>query len=164
MPSAIRRRTFSLTRTNTTKFTTCRAVKNDDLVYQDFRISPQTGRIFDGEQVSFKDKSAPDKVIDLAIFCINATKEHQIGNRLTLEGSAKVAGNSTTLIECANNFIEWSDTGIARALGAVLITPTKMSAVKDVKSSLKPGTDADFVILDNRISENGSPCQKVEPV
>lgn len=65
MPSAIRSHTPSPARTNITKFTNCRVVKNNNLVYQDIWISSRTGRILDGEEVFFKHKAAPDKVIDL---------------------------------------------------------------------------------------------------
>jgi len=65
MPSAIRSHTPSPTRSNITKFTNCRVVKNNDMIYQDLWISSRTGRILDGEEVFYKHKAAPDTVIDL---------------------------------------------------------------------------------------------------
>lgn len=65
MPSAIRSHTPSPTRTNITKFTNCHVVRNNDLIYEDLWISSRTGRILNGEEVFFKHKAAPDKVIDL---------------------------------------------------------------------------------------------------
>jgi N-acetylglucosamine-6-phosphate deacetylase len=86
------------------------------------------------------------------------------GIRLTLEGSTKIAGSSITLIECVNNFIGWSGASIAQALGAVTTTPAKMLGVEESKGSLEPGTDADLVVLDDFVSDDGSQCLKVDQV
>ncbi|KAE9979345.1 hypothetical protein Vi05172_g1306 [Venturia inaequalis] len=86
------------------------------------------------------------------------------GIRLTLEGSTKIAGSSITLIDCVNNFIGWSGASIAQALGAVTTTPAKMLGVGNSKGSLEPGTDADLVVLEEIVSENGSPSLRVEQV
>ncbi|TID25226.1 N-acetylglucosamine-6-phosphate deacetylase [Venturia nashicola] len=64
MPSAIPT-THSPTRTNITKFTNCRLIRNSELVYQDLWITSRTGRILDGEEVFFKHKAAPEPVVSL---------------------------------------------------------------------------------------------------
>ena len=78
------------------------------------------------------------------------------GYTLTLEGhDNKIAGSSITLIECVNNFLNWSGVDTAQALGAVTATPAKMLGVDDVKGNLQAGADADLVVLDERIGADG---------
>jgi len=86
------------------------------------------------------------------------------GPLLTLEGSNKIAGSSITLIECVNNFFNWSGASIAQALGAVTSTPAKMLGLSDKKGSLDSGADADLVVLDEIMAEDGWRNLKVEQV
>lgn len=86
------------------------------------------------------------------------------GYTLTLEGSEKIAGSSITLIECVNNLLNWSDVGIAQALGAVTSTPAKMLGIEQNKGFLEAGADADLVVLDEVIGENGLKVLAVEQV
>jgi N-acetylglucosamine-6-phosphate deacetylase len=51
------------------------------------------------------------------------------------------------LIECVNNFLNWSGVTIPQALKAVTATPAAMLGVEGVKGCLEPGADADLVIL-----------------
>lgn len=51
------------------------------------------------------------------------------------------------MIECVNNFLNWSGASIPQAIGAVTATPAAMLGVSDVKGNLKPDADADLVIL-----------------
>jgi len=101
----------------------------------------------------------PDGVYDWT----NGERIIKSGALLTLEGSDKIAGSSITLIECLNNFLNWSNTSIAAALGAVTTTPAKMLGVGDIKGSLKSGADADLVVLDE-VSDSGRRCLKVDQV
>lgn len=100
------------------------------------------------------------------------------GSVLTLEGSGTIAGRSVlptgsldaesvsmisanfephcssiTLIECVNNFLNWSGCTIPQALNAVTATPAALLGLQGVKGSLDPGADADLVIF----SENSQP-------
>lgn len=87
------------------------------------------------------------------------------GYTLTLEGHEnKIAGSSITLIECVNNFLNWSGVGTAQALGAVTSTPAKMLGVADVKGNLDPSADADLVILDEVVGVDGRKELVVEQV
>lgn len=71
------------------------------------------------------------------------------GAVLTLEGHAdKIAGSAVTLLECVQNFLNWSGAGLPEALAAVTSTPARMLGMEKVKGSLEPGADADLVILD----------------
>ncbi|KAK5995182.1 N-acetylglucosamine-6-phosphate deacetylase [Cladobotryum mycophilum] len=74
----------------------------------------------------------------------NITK---IGSKLLLGDSDTIAGSSITLLECVNNFLEWSGTAIPHALKAVTATPAAMMGVKGIKGTLDAGADADLVIF-----------------
>ncbi|KAH7175617.1 family 9 carbohydrate esterase [Dactylonectria macrodidyma] len=69
------------------------------------------------------------------------------GSKLLLEGSETIAGSSITLLECINNFLEWTGTSIPQALGAVTSTPAAMLGLQGVKGTLDAGADADLVVL-----------------
>ncbi|KAK0628897.1 N-acetylglucosamine-6-phosphate deacetylase [Bombardia bombarda] len=69
------------------------------------------------------------------------------GAVLLLEGSETIAGSSSILIDCVNNFLNWSGATIPQALKAVTSTPAAMLGVQGVKGSLDAGADADLVVL-----------------
>ncbi|KAK3332051.1 carbohydrate esterase family 9 protein [Cercophora scortea] len=69
------------------------------------------------------------------------------GAVLLLEGSDTIAGSSITLIDCVNNFLNWSGATIPQAIKAVTTTPAAMLHVQGTKGSLDAGADADLVIL-----------------
>ncbi|KAK2590576.1 N-acetyl-glucosamine-6-phosphate deacetylase [Conoideocrella luteorostrata] len=78
------------------------------------------------------------------------------GSKLLLENSDTIAGSSITLIECVNNFLEWSGASIPQALKAVTATPAAMLGIQDVKGFLEAGADADLVIFSEGESKTGS--------
>jgi N-acetylglucosamine-6-phosphate deacetylase len=102
----------------------------------------------------------PDGVYDWT----NGDRIIKHGHILTLEGSEKLAGSCISLIECVNNFLNWSGVTIAQALGAVTATPARMLGVQDTKGSLEAGADADLVILDETVDESGVRTLKVDQV
>lgn len=62
--------------------------------------------------------------------------------------------SSITLLECVNNFMQWTGAGIPHALGAVTSTPAAMLGLQGVKGTLDSGADADLVILsENAVSQ-----------
>lgn len=61
MPSAIQTQDGE----RITKFTNCRLVKGDDLVYQDLWVSSLTGKIVKSQQAFYDQFATPNKVIDL---------------------------------------------------------------------------------------------------
>lgn len=69
------------------------------------------------------------------------------GSKLLLENSETIAGSSITLLECVNNFLEWTGHSIPQALRAVTSTPAAMLGLDHVKGTLAPGADADLLIL-----------------
>ena len=86
------------------------------------------------------------------------------GARLTLEGSDKIAGSSISLVECVNNFLNWSGASVPQALKAVTATPAAMLGLKGVKGSLDEDADADFVIFDEVVRDDGWKDLVVEQV
>ncbi|KAL3420878.1 N-acetylglucosamine-6-phosphate deacetylase [Phlyctema vagabunda] len=86
------------------------------------------------------------------------------GPRLTLEGSDKIAGSSITLIECVNNFYNWSGATIPQALKAVTATPAAMLGMSGVKGSLESDADADLVIIDDQIDAEGKKTLVIDEV
>ncbi|KAF2262624.1 n-acetylglucosamine-6-phosphate deacetylase-like protein [Lojkania enalia] len=78
----------------------------------------------------------------------NGSRIIKKGALLTLEENGKIAGSSIQLIECVNNFLNWTGASVPQALKAVTETPARMLGIEDVKGSLKEGADADLVVLD----------------
>lgn len=58
-------------------------------------------------------------------------------------------------MECVNNFLEWSGTGIPEALKAVTATPASMMGLQHVKGTLEAGADADLIILSEERTDSG---------
>ncbi|TQS33050.1 hypothetical protein Golomagni_06619 [Golovinomyces magnicellulatus] len=84
------------------------------------------------------------------------------GSKLLLENSETIAGrtkltvtSSITLLECVNNFLEWSGTGIPEALRAVTSTPAEMMGLKGIKGTLAADADADLLILSDEETTTG---------
>jgi N-acetylglucosamine-6-phosphate deacetylase len=67
MPSAvpIRSHSHSPTRTNITKFTNCRLLRDGKLIREDLWISSRSGKILDGQECFYTHRTAPDRVINL---------------------------------------------------------------------------------------------------
>ncbi|KAK4119294.1 carbohydrate esterase family 9 protein [Parathielavia appendiculata] len=88
----------------------------------------------------------------------NGEGEHFIvkkGGVLELEGTGVIAGSSTTLIECINNFLNWSGATIPQALKTVTATPATMLGAQGIKGTLDAGADADLVVLSETVSDDG---------
>ncbi|KND90677.1 putative N-acetylglucosamine-6-phosphate deacetylase [Tolypocladium ophioglossoides CBS 100239] len=83
------------------------------------------------------------------------------GSKLLLENSDTIAGSSITLLECVNNFLQWSGTGIPQALKAVTTTPAAMLGLEGVKGTLDAGADADLVIFSEETPGSAGSSQLV---
>lgn len=70
------------------------------------------------------------------------------GAVLTLEKNGRIAGSAVTLIECINNFRNFTGASIAECLQCVTETPAKM-LMETKKGTLDVGRDADLVVLDD---------------
>ena len=77
----------------------------------------------------------------------NGSRIIKQGPLLTLEENGKIAGSSIQLIDCVNNFLNWTGASVPQALKAVTETPARMLGMEDVKGTLREGADADLVVL-----------------
>jgi len=69
--------------------------------------------------------------------------------------------SSITLIECVNNFLEWSGASIPQALKSVTSTPAAMLGIEKTKGTLEAEADADLVIFSEEKSTDGSGSKKL---
>lgn len=77
----------------------------------------------------------------------NGEKIIKHGSRLTLEKNGRIAGSAASLLECVNNFIEWTGCGVAEGLRAITLTPARMLK-EEQKGRLETDCDADLCILE----------------
>ena len=54
---------------------------------------------------------------------------------------------TTTLLQCVSNLVRWTGIDVARALKTVTCNPARLLGMEDVKGTLRPGADADLVVL-----------------
>ncbi|KZF19573.1 carbohydrate esterase family 9 protein [Xylona heveae TC161] len=94
----------------------------------------------------------------------NGERIEKKGPLLTLEGSDKIAGSSTTLLECVTNFLNWTGASIPQALKAITATPAKMLGLERSKGTLRGGADADLVILDESRDDSGHATLSIDQV
>ena len=57
--------------------------------------------------------------------------------------------SAVTLDECVRNLMSWTSCSLAQAVECVTSHPAKLLGITDRKGSLKPGLDADLVVLDD---------------
>jgi N-acetylglucosamine-6-phosphate deacetylase len=68
------------------------------------------------------------------------------------------------LLECVVNFLNWTGAPIAAAIRAVTETPAEMLGIQAIKGSLKPGADADLVVLSESTAADGKIALVVDEV
>ncbi len=68
------------------------------------------------------------------------------------------------MLECVNNFINWTGASITEAIDAVTVTPAAMLSISNTKGSLKVDADADLVVLSEDPDDNGGVKLVVEEV
>ena len=103
----------------------------------------------------------PDGIYDWT----NGDKIEKKGQILRLvDSNAKIAGSAATLIECVNNFLNWTGASVAEALNTVTSTPARMLGIEKAKGVLEPEADADILILDEMVGENGWKSLKIDQV
>lgn len=78
------------------------------------------------------------------------------GATLHLQHSQTIAGSSTVLIDCVNNFLRWSGGTIPQVLRTVTATPAAMLDLGGTKGTLEAGADADLVVLSEGGGEDGA--------
>jgi N-acetylglucosamine-6-phosphate deacetylase len=95
----------------------------------------------------------------------NGDKIEKKGQLLILAGSDnKIAGSAATLIECVNHFLNYTGASVAEALKTVTTTPARMLGIQGTKGVLEPGADADLLVLDEVMGEDGLKRLKIDQV
>ncbi|KAI5814187.1 hypothetical protein BZA77DRAFT_339171 [Pyronema omphalodes] len=86
------------------------------------------------------------------------------GGKLTLGEGDTIAGSSVTLVECLGNFLNWTGVSLAEGIRTVTETPAKMLGIEERKGMLRPGADADLVVLNEVVGSDGNIKLTVEKV
>ncbi|KAF9980566.1 putative N-acetylglucosamine-6-phosphate deacetylase, partial [Modicella reniformis] len=75
---------------------------------------------------------------------MNVTKDE---DRVYIEGTDTLAGSVITLDACIRNFIQFTNCSLIEALEAVTLHPAVLLGIEKTKGVIKPGADADLVLL-----------------
>lgn len=94
----------------------------------------------------------------------NGERIKKTGGKLTLGEGDTIAGSSVTLVECLKNFVNWTGVSVAEGIKTVTETPAKMLGIEDRKGTLRPGADADLVVLNEAVGGDGQLMLTVEKV
>lgn len=78
----------------------------------------------------------------------NGSRIVKEGTMLTLEENGRIAGSAIGLLQCVENFLNWTGASVPQALKAVTETPARMLGLQGIKGCLEEGADADLVVLD----------------
>ncbi|KAI0764326.1 Metallo-dependent hydrolase [Trametes elegans] len=70
------------------------------------------------------------------------------GDRLFLEGTDTLAGSVVTLDKCVRNFTRFTGCALGEALRCATLNPARCLGLAHRKGTLRPGADADLVVLD----------------
>lgn len=94
----------------------------------------------------------------------NGSRILKRGPFLTQQETGRIAGSAVSLVECVNNFRAWTAASVPEALRAVTETPARMLGLEGVKGALRPGADADLVVLGEEEGAEGTTTLRVEQV
>lgn len=72
------------------------------------------------------------------------------GDKLYLEGTNTLAGSVVTLDKCVRNFSRFTGCSLGEAIKCATYNPAKCLGIENRKGTLRPGADADFVVLDRK--------------
>ncbi|RDX47471.1 Metallo-dependent hydrolase [Lentinus brumalis] len=72
------------------------------------------------------------------------------GDKLYLEGTDTLAGSVVTLDKCVRNFSRFTGCSLGEAIRCATYNPAKCLGIEHRKGTLRPGADADLVVLDRR--------------
>ncbi|PFH52140.1 carbohydrate esterase family 9 protein [Amanita thiersii Skay4041] len=70
------------------------------------------------------------------------------GHKLYLEGTNTLAGSVVTLDTCVRNFTKFTGCTIGQAIKCATYNPAKCLNIEHKKGTLRPGADADLIVLD----------------
>ncbi|KAG6920202.1 hypothetical protein DXG01_004971 [Tephrocybe rancida] len=72
------------------------------------------------------------------------------GYKLYLEGTNTLAGSVVTMDACVRNFSRFTGCSLGEAIKCATFNPAKCLGLENRKGTLRPGADADFVVLDRQ--------------
>ncbi|KAI0062403.1 Metallo-dependent hydrolase [Artomyces pyxidatus] len=72
------------------------------------------------------------------------------GVKLYLEGTDTLAGSVVTLDTCVRNFSRFTGCSLGEAIKCATVNPAKCLGIENSKGTLRPGADADLVVLSRR--------------
>ncbi|EJF57258.1 Metallo-dependent hydrolase [Dichomitus squalens LYAD-421 SS1] len=72
------------------------------------------------------------------------------GDKLYLEGTDTLAGSVVTLDKCVRNFSRFTGCSLGEAIKCATFNPAKCLGIEHKKGTLRPGADADLVVLDRK--------------
>ncbi|KAJ7502987.1 carbohydrate esterase family 9 protein [Mycena galericulata] len=72
------------------------------------------------------------------------------GDKLYLEGTNTLAGSVVTLDKCVRNFSRFTGCSLGEAIKCATFNPAKCLGIENRKGTLRPGADADMVVLDRQ--------------
>ncbi|TFK50997.1 Metallo-dependent hydrolase [Heliocybe sulcata] len=72
------------------------------------------------------------------------------GDKLYLEGTDTLAGSVVTLDKCVRNFSRFTGCSLGEAIRCATYNPAKCLGIENRKGTLRPGADADLVVLDRK--------------
>ncbi|KAI0919327.1 hypothetical protein AcV5_002278 [Taiwanofungus camphoratus] len=72
------------------------------------------------------------------------------GDKLYLEGTDTLAGSVVTLDKCVRNFSRFTGCSLGEAIKCATFNPAKCLGIENKKGTLRPGADADLVVLDRK--------------
>ncbi|KAF8622659.1 hypothetical protein AX15_006770 [Amanita polypyramis BW_CC] len=70
------------------------------------------------------------------------------GDKLFLEGTNTLAGSVVTLDKCVRNLAKFTGCSIGEAVKCATYNPAKCLNIENKKGTLRPGADADLIVLD----------------
>ncbi|KAI9063916.1 carbohydrate esterase family 9 protein [Trametes sanguinea] len=72
------------------------------------------------------------------------------GDKLYLEGTDTLAGSVVTLDKCVRNFSRFTGCSLGEAIKCATFNPARCLGLEHRKGTLRPGADADLVVLDRK--------------
>ncbi|KAI0343492.1 Metallo-dependent hydrolase [Trametopsis cervina] len=72
------------------------------------------------------------------------------GDKLYLEGTDTLAGSAVTLDKCVRNFSRFTGCSLGEAIRCATYNPARCLGIEHKKGTLRPGADADLIVLDRK--------------
>ncbi|KAF8342708.1 Metallo-dependent hydrolase [Cantharellus anzutake] len=102
------------------------------------------GCILVTDAMSFLDPHLPDGHHDWR----DGRRVVKHGDKLFIEGTDTLAGSVVTLDTCVRNFSLFTSRPLSYAIKCATYNPAKCLGIESTKGTLRPGADADLVVLD----------------